>query len=293
MARIFVGKSHLPAFFLSLYKQHVHSIYTMRFSKMQAAGNDYVFVDGREVKTDLPGLAVRVSDRRYGIGSDGLISVTPEDGGVRMRIFNADGSEGMTCGNGMRCAALFAAKRFGMERKKLTVCTPAGINEVVLTDRTPRSARATAKFFGVKVFRQVDEFAEKLAKVGLYVDKDLVFAVDAGNPHAVFFAPVDAAFAAVAARSCGFFKDGANVEVAEIKGGAIIASVDERGSGPTASCGSGAVATAFAAVAGGFLPEGEFIDVIMPGGTLEVKISGQSAFLRSRVYEVFEGEYEI
>ena len=109
----------------------------MRFVKMQATGNDYVYVTENETEgKDLSALAAEVSDRRTGIGSDGLIVLAAAGGGeekeyeLKMRIFNADGSEGVTCGNGVRCAAKFAYEKMGITVNPMRVLTGSGIRSV-------------------------------------------------------------------------------------------------------------------------------------------------------------------
>src|ERR1700690_3106272 len=101
----------------------------MKFTKMQGAGNDYVYVNGFEERVENPEkLAVRVSNRNFGIGSDGLILILPsEKADVRMRMFNADGSESEMCGNGIRCVAKYAYDHGLVTNKEITAETGAGV----------------------------------------------------------------------------------------------------------------------------------------------------------------------
>src|SRR5512136_695621 len=104
-------------------------VIAMKFTKMQGAGNDYVYVNGFEERVENPEqLAVRVSNRNFGIGSDGLILILPsEKADVRMRMFNADGSESEMCGNGIRCVAKYAYDHGVVTKKEITAETGAGI----------------------------------------------------------------------------------------------------------------------------------------------------------------------
>lgn len=101
----------------------------MKFTKMHGAGNDYVYINGFEEQVDSPGkLAIAVSDRHFGIGSDGLILILPsESADIRMRMFNADGSEAEMCGNGIRCVAKFAADSGLVDGDEILIETGAGI----------------------------------------------------------------------------------------------------------------------------------------------------------------------
>ena len=264
----------------------------MKFVKMHAAGNDYIYFEQGEIKDEfLPELSRRVCDRHKSVGADGIISLTKSAGGVIFKMFNADGSEGQICGNGIRCAAAFAVKYMGM-RSPIKFYTLAG-ERTVRVETVDNKIIATAEMGRPKQFISSEYFAEKLQEVDLYVNKRDVFAVNAGNDHAVFFSGLPLGFAAKHALETGLFPHGVNVECASGLSGGIKAEVFERGSGETLSCGSGAVAVVYAAVLSKRIAEGEYIKVCMPGGTLEVKIAGGNAYLKGEVNEVFKGEYEI
>ena len=214
---------------------------------MHAAGNDYVYIRDQDYETERLAYLSRIfSDRRKGIGGDGLICVKKlDENAIRMRIFNSDGSEGATCGNGMRCAALFAAKYLGSRRNELTVKAKAGDYPVRLFfDGKEVIAEADFDepreiFGGEKLFKALSPFIK--------IDKNKMFAVNAGNDHLVAVGgEFNAEIYAKAAFRSGLFAGGVNAEVISFCGNDIKVSVFERGSGYTLSCGSGAVASAFA-----------------------------------------------
>lgn len=260
---------------------------------MHAAGNDYVYIRDQDYETERLAYLSRIfSDRRKGIGGDGLICVKKlDENAIRMRIFNSDGSEGVTCGNGMRCAALFAAKYLGSRRNELTVKAKAGDYPVRLFfDGKEVIAEADFDepreiFGGEKLFKALSPFIK--------IDKNKMFAVNAGNDHLVAVGgEFNAEIYAKAAFRSGLFAGGVNAEVISFCGNDIKVSVFERGSGYTLSCGSGAVASAFALKK--ITGRTEFT-LKMPGGDLSVKFSDKIATLKGEINEVFTGniDYEI
>lgn len=260
---------------------------------MHAAGNDYVYIRDQDYETERLAYLSRIfSDRRKGIGGDGLICVKKlDENAIRMRIFNSDGSEGATCGNGMRCAALFAAKYLGSGRNELTVKAKAGDYPVRLFfDGKEVIAEADFDepheiFGGEKLFKALSPFIK--------TDKNKMFAVNAGNDHLVAVGgEFNAEIYAKAAFRSGLFADGVNAEVISFCGNDIKVSVFERGSGYTLSCGSGAVASAFALKK--ITGRTEFT-LKMPGGDLSVEFSDGIATLKGEINEVFTGkvDYEI
>lgn len=260
---------------------------------MHAAGNDYVYIRDQDYETERLAYLSRIfSDRRKGIGGDGLICVKKlDENAIRMRIFNSDGSEGTTCGNGMRCAALFAAKYLGSRRNELTVKAKAGDYPVRLFfDGKEVIAEADFDepreiFGGEKLFKALSPFIK--------IDKNKMFAVNAGNDHLVAVGgEFNAEIYAKAAFRSGLFAGGVNAEVISFCGNDIKVSVFERGSGYTLSCGSGAVASAFALKK--ITGRTEFT-LKMPGGDLSVKFSDKIATLKGEINEIFTGniDYEI
>ena len=166
----------------------------MRFVKMQATGNDYVYVTENETEgKDLSALAAEVSDRRTGIGSDGLIVLAAAGGGeekeyeLKMRIFNADGSEGVTCGNGVRCAAKFAYEKMGITVNPMRVLTGSGIRSVRMMESDGKIVYAEAEMGKPHTFALDPRQRACMEEVGLYVDYRSIIPVNVGNLHLVFF----------------------------------------------------------------------------------------------------------
>ncbi|MBR2337750.1 MAG: diaminopimelate epimerase [Clostridia bacterium] len=275
----------------------------MDFLKLEALGNDYVYVKAEDVNfCNLKGLARRVSQRRKGIGSDGLITVEKiTDTTVRMNMYNADGSKGAMCGNGVRGAAYFAIRRLGVAMGKIKVITPSREVSVTVNGITDKWLSATADMGVIKSGKNPSVIAEELSKVGLYVDKRQVLHVNAGNPHLVFFEPnYPLQTICNAVIRSGLFPDGINVErVFKIKNlseneSSLYMEVNERGSGKTLSCGSGAVASAYAFSVYSYRPldVNLKVNVTTEGGTLNVFFEGGRAFLSGEVNETFSGSFD-
>ena len=264
----------------------------MRFTKMQGLGNDYVYVDGtkEDMAADLPGLARRVSDRRFGIGADGLIWVGPSAlADIRMRIFNADGSEGEMCGNGLRCAGAFARARGLVPRDRMTVETLAGLRSLVLHRAGGVVVSATADM-------GVPRWGPERTLRG--PDGPLtVRPVSVGNPHAVLWcadpAAVDVAHLGPAVERHPSFPRRTNVEFAAVLSPRRLRlRVWERGSGETPACGTGACAALTAAVLAGRAARDTVVEAELPGGTLALRWARDGHLsLTGPVVTVFEGEF--
>ena len=280
----------------------------MNFLKLEALGNDYVYVNAEEVKgCNLPDLTRQVSNRRKGVGADGLIALQKiNDCCIQMTMLNADGSEGAMCGNGVRGAVFFAIKKLGITSNAIKVITKSRTVLVKVTDldfsnlNSFKNMHSTADMGEVKSGKNPTIIAESLAKEGLYVDKRQVMHVDVGNPHLVFFEPNYSLTAICKAIiKSGLFPDGVNVErVFKIKNlsenhSRLFVEVNERGSGKTLSCGTGAVASAYAFSLYSYRPldSNLKVDVTTEGGTLTVYFEGGRAFLSGEVNEVFEGTF--
>lgn len=287
------------------------------FTKMHGLGNDFVVVDARTVSLplDLGALARETCHRRHGVGADGLIllldSATAD---VRMRVFNADGSEPEMCGNGIRCLAGLAFARDPRRASHLAVETAAGVRTVRLVSRDDRCGEGWV---------EVDMGAPRLARTevpmdgpgpdGPVVDAPLeldgatyrVTAVSMGNPHAVLFldaqegSPVEGLdLGRIPLEDLGprlerhpRFPRCANVEFASVVGpGDIAVRVWERGAGATQACGTGACAVLVAATLTGRV-EGE-ARVVLPGGPLQISWPHRGAVRMSGPYQVvFEGRW--
>jgi diaminopimelate epimerase len=258
-----------------------------RFRKMHGLGNDFVILDAREGPVAMDGARARaLADRRTGIGCDQVILLEPSDvADVRMRIWNADGGEAEACGNAARCVATLGAA---------TIETGGGL----LTARL-HGAAATIDMgmprFGWDEIPLAYAMDTSAMPVG-WEELQGPFAVNVGNPHIVFFVPdadaVDLARLGPIVERDPLFPERVNVDVAAFEGDAIRLRVWERGAGLTQACGTGACATAVAAIRQR-LARGP-IEVRLPGGALVVDWTpGGAIRMTGPATEVFTGETEL
>ena len=259
---------------------------------MQGLGNDYIYLNCLDhIPEDLPGLARRLSDRHFGVGGDGLICICPSrTADFRMRMFNADGSEGRMCGNGIRCVGKFVYDRGLTGRTALDIETPAGVRRLAL--RTEGGAVTAVT---------VDMGAPGLeAPVPIQVNGKTYTGrpVDMGNPHLVVYwdrlETLPIASLGPGFEACPHFPHGVNTEFVRVDGRSrLTMRVWERGSGETLACGTGACAAAVCAAADG-LTEGD-VTVRLPGGELSIRWGGGDAhvYMTGPAVTVFEGEISI
>ncbi len=276
----------------------------MRFSKMHGISNDYVYVNGFTEQVDDPAaVSIFVSDRRCGIGSDGLILILPSDkADCRMRMFNADGSEGMMCGNGIRCVGKYAYDHGIVDTPHLSVETKSGIKYIDLQIEDGVAVGATVDM-GKAILRPADipvlADGETFVARPLEVDGKTYEAtcVSMGNPHCILFMEDDPMGLDLAAIGPHFenhplFPERINTEfVRVIDDHTLFMRVWERGSGETFACGTGACAVAVAAVLNGICPRGETITVKLRGGDLQIvwKEDG-TVLMTGPATHVFDGE---
>ena len=275
----------------------------MDFVKLHGTGNDFVVLDARGVDRDWPSLAQMMCDRHFGVGGDGLILAAPsERAGVRMRIFNADGSEAEMSGNGMRCLVKFAVEAGIVAPKddEFTVETGAGVLRVRITTRDGR-VTSVREGMGKPHLdpRDIPVAIEAPAPVrsfDLQVDGLTlpVTPVSMGNPHAVYFQ--GAAVEAYPLHEVGplvehhaLFPKRTNFEVVRMLArDRAEMRVWERGVGETLSCGSGASATMVAARLRGLADDA--LELRVPGGVLHLEWDGEGeVVLTGPVEESFRG----
>lgn len=273
----------------------------MKFTKMHGTGNDYVYVNGfEESVVDAPKLARLVSDRRKGIGSDGLIIIQPSDKAVaRMEMYNADGSRGGMCGNGIRCVAKYLYDHKIANDTSIQIDTDDGIK---LAECFVTNGLATS----VRIDMGEPRFAPSQIPVKLDGDAIVDHAIDVngkplkmtcvsmGNPHAVFFLDslddvtldVDGRFV----ESLDIFPDRVNTHFCVIKGRDRVQVLHwERGSGATMACGTGACAVCVAGTKTGRTDRRIICEV--PGGELELEWADDNhVFMTGPAVEVFTGE---
>lgn len=262
----------------------------MKFTKMQGLGNDYVYLDcTKAVPADLPALAVKASDRHFGIGSDGLICIcTSERADFRMRMFNADGSEGEMCGNGIRCVGKFVYDKGLTAKTSLAIETLAGIKTLELS---VDGGRVSA----VEVDMGAPVVGTPLTLNVLGRDY-LVQPVSMGNPHAVTFVNdvkgINLPDVGPLFEQHPAFPNRTNTEFVEvIDAKHLKMRVWERGSGETLACGTGACASAVAAFLAG--KAAREVSVTLLGGDLRIRWDEESGhiFMTGPAVTVFEGEW--
>ena len=282
----------------------------LSFTKMHGCGNDYIYLDCRE--TGLPAgiaaLARKLSRRHFSIGADGVICICPPSvpgGDATMRMFNADGSEGRMCGNGVRCVAQYLYEH--------------GLPRDVLEIDTRMAGRKTLRRLGEGMWQadmgRFDASADALPAVGLgpgpLVHAELIAAgrawdvacISMGNPHCVIVwdspdpLPEGAALAALgpAFEHHPAFPEGVNTEfILRRDPRRLVMRVWERGSGETLACGTGACAAVAAMVLRGDCPRGEPVEVELAGGTLRITVGEDDGVLMAGPAETaFIGVVEV
>lgn len=278
----------------------------MKFTKMQGAGNDYVYVNCFEEKVENPAeLAQKVSNRNFGIGSDGLILIMPSTvADVRMRMFNSDGSESEMCGNGIRCVAKYAYDHGLVANKEITAETGAGIltlqlfaNAANKIDRVrvnmgePRLVRSEIPMLGDAASRVVDE------PLNILHSTFRITCVSMGNPHCVIFVddvedfPVEKYGPLI--ENHEMFPRRTNVEFVQVISRTEVRQRTwERGAGETLACGTGASAVTVACVLNG-LTERRIVNHLS-GGDLEMEWPENGpVFMTGPAVQVFTGEIDL
>ena len=284
----------------------------LEFTKMEGLGNDYIYVDASRFQIADPAeLSRRLSDRHFGIGGDGLVLIGPsETADFSMRMFNADGSEGMMCGNAARCIGKYVYDKGLTRELNIGLQTPSGV--VRLNLHPGSDGLVDSVTVGMGAFRIVEK--GRIVEAGGKSFTGTV--VDVGNPHFVVFCEgagtVDPSDDGPGIEKS--FPGGINVEFASVvEPGLIRMRVWERGSGVTLACGTGACATVAAAVETGIpgipgfpvvpgspviLSEAKDLShssctVVMDGGELQVTCIGGSISMRGSARTVFDGVVEV
>ena len=252
----------------------------MRFTKMQGLGNDYLYIYG-PVPEDAEALSRRLSDRHFGPGADGLIFMGPsEQADFSMRIFNADGSEAGMCGNGIRCVGKYLYDHGYTRKHVLVIETRAGLRQLTLRDEAGKIVSASVEMGNATI-----------------VPGSTGDLVDLGNPHLVLFVPY--------AEAVDITKEGPKLEHA-VPGGTNVEFVQvltpnrlrmrvwERGSGVTLACGTGACASAAAAVRRGLCPAETPIELVLDGGSLFITVRADGSIqMEGPAETVYEGEIKL
>ena len=278
----------------------------MKFTKMHGAGNDYVYVNCFDERVENPEqVAIKVSNRNFGIGSDGLILILPsERADVRMRMFNADGSESEMCGNGIRCVAKYAYDHGLIAKKEMTAETGAGILTLRLfTDSGNRVEKVRVNMGAPRLNRaEIPMVSNGPAPVVaeplniLHTTFDIT-CVSMGNPHCVIFVDdvenLQLEKYGPLIENHEIFPRRTNVEFVRIISPTEVRQRTwERGAGETLACGTGASAVCVAGVLNGLT--GKKILNHLSGGDLELEWAGDgNVYMTGPAVEVFSGEIEI
>lgn len=271
------------------------------FTKMHGLGNDYIYVNSFDTrmawlktfsKEKMRELAEQVSHRHTGIGGDGMILILPSDcGDCRMKMYNADGTVGAMCGNGIRCVARYVRERGLVLKNDMMIETDSGIKEIHVKEKDGHIKAVRVDMGGAS-----NEGEKRLTVSERQVPVQLV---SVGNPHCVIFAENIQAYPLKSIgeqiQAMPEFKEGVNVEIAEIKDRYHIKMrVFERGAGETMACGTGACAVCAAAVWQGYCRYDEDIEIIQPGGSLITAYLADGRVMMEGPAEfVFEGVWEI
>jgi len=277
----------------------------MKFTKMHGCGNDYIYVNCFKERIDNPEVLSRaLSDRHFGIGSDGMILICPSDNAdFRMQMYNSDGTEGKMCGNGVRCIAKYVYDYGLTDKSTISLETKGGIKYLDMHISDGKVASATVDM-GTPVL------ASELIPVAFpkhqVINEPLniggteykITCVSMGNPHVVVFvsdlSSLDLEHTGPLFEHHPMFPEGVNTEFVElIDDNTIRMRVWERGSGETLACGTGACASVMACILNG--KTGHQVTVHLLGGDLEIRHdeSSNHVFMRGPATTVFDGEIDI
>jgi len=281
---------------------------TLKFTKMQGCGNDYIYFNCFDQRIDNPeGFALNLSDRHFGIGGDGVILICRSKvADAKMKMYNLDGSEGKMCGNGIRCVAKFMRDNGLVDRDEMTIETLSGIIKVSLSRHygevngaTVDMGKAILEPAQIPVALDPDENGRVVdRKVNIGGEDYNITCVSMGNPHAVVFVKnvdnLDIDKIGPAFEYDSIFPERVNAEfIKVVDSHTLKMRVWERGSGETFACGTGACAAVVAAVLNGYCPKDEEITVILKGGNLKIRYTDETVYLTGDAVTVFSGEIRI
>lgn len=272
----------------------------MKFTKMHGIGNDYIYINCFDETVDEPEkVSMILSDVRKGIGSDGLVMIMPSDvADFRMRMFNIDGSEGKMCGNATRCIGKYVYEKGLTNKTEITLETLSGIKYLKLFIDSNNKVELIQVDMGKAILEPenipVDSKADRFIDVPVEVNGNTynLTCVSMGNPHAVLFteniADLDLEKIGPYFENHKLFPERINTEFIEVVDSHTLnMRVWERGSGETFACGTGACASAVAAVLNNYCPYDEEILIHLRGGDLRityrsdgtVMMTGEAAFI--------------
>ncbi len=278
---------------------------SLRFTKMQGIGNDYVYVDcfDQEV-ADPAALSMAISDRHFGVGGDGLILILPSSvGDVRMRMFNADGSESQMCGNGVRCVAKYAFDHGRSKANPMRVETLAGVRTIELKLGEDGKVRQATVDMGEPILdadkipvnypnRRIIDMPIRTSVLAMKMS-----CLSMGNPHAVMYVPdvkaVPLAKIGPEIENNPIFPQRINAHFVQVHDRSHVTMATwERGSGITLACGTGASAVCVAGVLTG--KTDRHITAHLPGGDLQLewRLEDNHVYMTGPAVEVFSGVWQ-
>ncbi len=280
----------------------------LHFVKMHGCGNDYIYFDCFKQAVSSPErLAEVLSDRHKGVGGDGVVLICPSEvADGRMRMFNADGSEGAMCGNAIRCVAKYLYDEGLCGKREMRIETKSGVKACRITqvDRESGKALAVAVDMG-RAGLAPEEIPVKLdgsrvvgRKTAVAGGEYKITCVSMGSPHCVVFGgdPMELELEKLGPmfEKDPLFPDRVNTEFAQIiDPHTLHMRVWERGSGETMACGTGACATVVAACLNGFCPVGEDVTVRLRGGDLVINYTPERVLMTGEAVRVFEGSVAV
>lgn len=291
----------------------------MKFVKMNGCGNDYVYFDllGGGCAEDIIPAIEKLSDRHFGVGGDGVVLIMKSDlADARMRMFNADGSEGKMCGNAVRCVGKYLYDNGYVKSPDVSVETASGVKKLALRIENGVCTGATVNM-GKPIVKAEDVPADVKAAAGVTVDTPWgdgalvnvpvtvcgrtfgLTAVSMGNPHCVAFIdePVSdfaLEFYGAALEKHPMFPERVNAEFVNVgEDNMLTMRVWERGSGETMACGTGSCATAVAAVLNGYADASRPVKVKLKGGVLTIELRDDGVYMSGDAKVNFTGETEL
>ncbi len=278
----------------------------MKFTKMHGIGNDYIYVNCFEEKIENPEkVSIYVSDRHKGIGSDGLVMIMPSDkADFRMRIFNADGSEAMMCGNATRCIGKYVYDKGLTDKTEITLETNSGIKYLTLFPENGKVEFVEVDMGkAILVPKDIPVKSDKERFIAEPVTVDgkeyNITCVSMGNPHAIVYLD---GVAELPLEKMGphfenheLFPDRINTEFIEVVDSKNLnMRVWERGSGETFACGTGACASVVASVLNGYCNKGEEVTVHLRGGDLRITYNeDETVIMKGPATLICDGDVDV
>ena len=286
----------------------------LKFTKMSACSNDYIYInlfDKENTVSSPEFLSIFLSDRHNGVGGDGVILICPSDvADAQMRMFNLDGSEGMMCGNGIRCVAKYLfdngiakGQKVGEGRHVLHIDTKSGVKECTVITKNGLVSKVTVDMGKaelapekIPVRLEGDKVVDKPISIGGNVYR--ITCCSMGNPHCTVFVPsvdkLDLEDLGPKFEHDPMFPDRVNVEFVEvIDQHTLKARIWERGSGETMACGTGTCAAVVAATLNGYCEKGKDIRVILKGGELKIHYTDERVLMTGKAEKVYDGVVEV